>query len=742
MTLTTTGATSPKVSAIRAFTEAGYTLIPVCSPTIPHEHKGKPCKTPGKIPPRYDWGDTAPGAFNESNLEGNYGVALRAGDIIIDVDPRNFAVGDKPLQRLASLVGPLNGTFIVRTGGGGLHIYFRKPADLNISQGLRDFPGIEFKTAGRQVVGPGSLHSGSGKLYEIIQGSPLTVADCPPKLLALLKRTPIPFAELGNGTGAYVNDAATQGRFVAYLTDVAEVSVEGKSGDHNAFKIACHGRDLGLPPATAHELMLAHWNDRCLPPWDSEELKSKVINAYKFAKGAVGNAHPAADFDVVGPAPKKDKDPEIAWVTQGPNQKIVKCFQNLLNYMRLPAGGLYKIFAYNDLTGRVEFVSPAPWHQGRMPAYAGVGDNDLKLLKGFLATRHGFEANLQDIESAITNVAFHERFHPVREYLNGLKWDGKPRINTWMKDYLGAIDGGYPEYLAAVSRKTLCAAVMRAMKPGIEFHHVTVLEGGQDIGKSSTVAILGGEWASDAPVDPHNRDTVDAMQGRWFIEMAEMETVRKTDEDALKAFITRKTDRVRLAYGRSTGEYPRQSIFIATKNPGVDGTYLKDATGNRRWWPVRCEPRGHLGQIDFKGLAAARNQLFAEAMHVVKTSPGEKLSMDTPQLKAQAKAVVTTRHAEHEWTETILSWIAECDQKLETRREFMTVQEVYVHAMKGSEGRLDRRSMIAIAGVLRDAGWTQGFKRHNDRFQRGWYRPKVQILDGEKESLDSLIAAL
>ena len=732
-------AIAPKGAAIRAFIEAGYTLIPVCSPTTAHEHKGKPCKTPGPIPVRADWPETKYGAHTAEELErGNYGVALHAGDLIIDIDPRNFAAGDNPVARLVALVGSLANTFVVNTGGGGKHVYFSKPADLVISQGLRDFPGIEFKTAGRQVVGPGSLHSGSGKYYEIAKGSPLEVAQAPAALLELLKRTAVPFSDVG-GTGNYKNDAGTQGRFVAYLQDAAEVSVEGKSGDLNAFRVACHGRDLGLPPATTYDLMLSDWNDRCLPPWDAEELKAKVLNAYKFAKGAVGSAHASAHFDVVAPAPVKPKDDPLAWDRTDAGT-LKKTFNNLINFLKIPAGGLHKIFAFNDLTGRVEFVSPAPWHRGRMPIYAGVMDNDLKLLKGYLAAKNGCEATVTDIEAAVTNVAYHERFHPIREYLDGLKWDGKPRINTWMKDYLGAIDGGYPEYLAAVSRKVLCAAVLRAQKPGIEYHHVVVLEGEQDLGKSASVAILGGDWASDAPIDPHDRDTVDKMQGRWFIEMAEMETVRKADEDALKAFITRKTDRVRLAYGRSTGEYPRQSIFIATKNPGPDGTYLKDPTGNRRWWPVRLEPAvgaNGLAQIDFRGLSAARNQLFAEAMHIVKTAPGEKLSMDTPLLKAQAKAVVDQRRAAHEWTEPIAMWIAHCDEKPETRREFVTVLDVYVEALNGSNSRLDRRVTNSIANVLAAQGWTQGAKRQGKRVVWGWHRPSA-----DEVALDALLATL
>lgn len=702
----------PKRAAIRDFTAAGYTLIPLN----------------GKIPVVKDWTAVTFGRYGEKDLAGNYGVVLHDGDLVVDVDPRNFPAGEDPLARLKEMVGPLGGTFVVRTGGGGLHIYFTKPADLPISQALPDLPGIEIKTTGRQVVGPGSLHTGSGKLYEIVKGSPLEVAAAPEKLLELLKKeeAPLPSA----GTSHYVDDEATRGRFLCYLREVALPSIQGQNGDHNAFRVACHGRDLGLSPAATLDLMLDDWNPRCLPPWAPDELRTKVANAYQFASGAVGSAHPSATFEVVAEKPEKAKEAPIEWVTQGPSKKIVKCLKNCMNYLRLPASGLHKIFAFNELTGRIEFVLPAPWHDKRMPIYRGVGDHDLQLLRGYLATEHHYESGPKDIEDAITNTAYNERFHPIREYLEGLVWDQTPRVNTWMRDFLGAVDGGYPEYLAAVSRKVLCAAVLRAVKPGTEFHHVVVLEGPQDIGKSATCKILGGPWASDAPVDPHSRDTIDAMQGRWIIEMAEMETLRKTDEDALKAFITRQTDRARLAYGRSTGEYPRQSIFIATKNPKADGTYLKDETGNRRWWPVRCEPKVDkatgLAQIDFKGLAAARNQLFAEAMHVVKTPPGEKLSMDTPLLKAQAAAVVGLRHAEHEWTERIAGWIAECDKKPETRRDFLTSRVIYIDAMNGSDAQLNHKVTTSIATVLRSLGWVPKLKWLEGRPVRGYTRAAVE----------------
>jgi len=473
----------PKVAAIRALIAADYVLIPL--------YKGK---NPG-----FDgWEETAPGQYGETDLAArNYGVVLKPGDLVVDIDPRNFASGDNPVKRLIEKLGQPLKSWTIKTGGGGYHVYFRKPPDILVRNSLKDFSGIEFKSAGRQMVGPGSIHPDSGKEYVVASGNINEIADAPATLLTLIQRTAVPWADEA-GTGTYINDAGTQGRYLDYLTNMAPPS--------GSFVVACRGRDMGLPPAVTLELMLEVWNPRRSGRKTIEELRVKVEHAYKYARGAVGAAHPSAAFDKIdAPSPPpplpspttKEKDPEIAWNTS-PQGKVLKTFQNLLNYMRLPAGGLHKIFAFNEFTGRVEFVNPAPWHRGRLPRYPGVGDDDLKLLKGYLSTRHGYETTVQNIEEAVTNVAYHDRFHPVREYLHGLKWDEKQRLDTWMRDYLGVAE---TPYTRACARKVLCAAVMRVMHPGIKFDHVLVLEGAQDVGKSTVVELLGGKWAADAPVE-------------------------------------------------------------------------------------------------------------------------------------------------------------------------------------------------------------------------------------------------
>lgn len=708
---TSTGELSPKIASIRAYGAAGYCLIPLR----------------GKIPTIKDWGEVAPGHYNETNLaDRNYGVALRAGDLVIDIDPRNFAKDDRPVKRLIEAIGAPLSSYTVRTGGGGLHVYFRKPPDLLVVGQLKEFPGVEFKSSGRQVVGPGSIHPETAQAYTVVDGTggPSGVADAPEGLLALVKKTAVPFVEVQPGVKEYVNDANTQGRYARYLQDSAEPSVEGRHGDENAFKVACHGRDLGLPPATTWELMLEYWNKRCQPPWGDEELKTKVINAYTHAQGAVGSASPQAQFEKVDtPIFEGKKEDEIDWVLTNQGG-IVKNFQNLLNYLRLPGGGLDNMFGYNQFTEQVEFVNPAPWHFGHMPSIPTVHDDDLKMLKGYLATKHGFEMPVFNIEEAVTITARRHKFHPVREYLKSLKWDGVKRLDYWLKDYLGVEDNAYTR---ACARKTLCAAVMRIMKPGVKFDHVLVLEGAQDIGKSSVCLILAGKWGGDFPIDPHSKDTVDLMQGTWIVELAELEVFKRTEMDALKAFITRTHDKARLAYGRRSKEFPRQSIFIASKNPSADGTYLIDETGNRRWWPVACLPNG--GQVDFTGLKKARNQLFAEAMNAAQGPKGEPLYMESQNLKTEAKKVVDLRHAQHPWTEPIARWLEGITRVAGAKRDFLTGNEIFTDAMGGVDRVYDRKSAISIARVMRDLGWAAGTKRMglegNERMVRGYIAPRL-----------------
>lgn len=713
-----------KLSIIRSLRAAGYLLMPLR----------------GKTPIIQGWTDRAKLAglnlSDEKMAEGNYGVVLDVDDLVIDIDPRNFKNGENSLHKLLSVLGAKDlKSFTVMTGGGGAHIYFKKPADTTICHSHSDFPGIEFATYGRQVVGPGSIHPVTLKPYRIARGLECLTA-APALLLDFLKVSPVlTSVKASKGDeGITRDDVQARERFISYLR-TAPIAIEGRNGDNTTYVIACKGRDFGLSSESIYSLMAEHWNPKCQPPWDLEALRIKVFNAHKYAKNTAGVAHPAMDFAAINSssvsAPTKDN---LTWSIEK-NGALKKTFHNLLNQLRRSDGGIYRIFGYNEFTNRVEFINPAPWHKGILPICLGVGDDDLKLLKEFLSVKLGQEVTISVLEEAVLVVSKDIRFHPVREYLESLTWDKTPRLETWLRDFCGADDTAY---VRACAKKTLCAAVMRVMRPGCKFDHVLLLEGEQGIGKSAVCRILGGKWAGDFSVDPHNKDTVQLMQGHWIIELAELEVATKADGDALKAFLTRQVDKVRPAYGRMFREFPRQNIFIGTKNPGADGEYLKDDTGNRRWWPVVLHPRIETGRIDYLRLKEMRNQLFAEAVHWVSRDGngnekgGEALYMDTPKLAAEAREVALTRQTKDPWGDIVLEWLC----RLSDDRNFITAKEIYLDCLGGNSKQFGRREAMRIAGAMRSAGWKSTTKRDGDKVFRGYMKSEN---NGVADPLHSLL---
>ena len=168
----------------------------------------------------------------------------------------------------------------------------------------------------------------------------------------------------------------------------------------------------------------------------------------------------------------------------------------------------------------------------------------------------------------------------MREYLTGLTWDGTCRVDTLFIDYIGAED---TEYIRAVTRKWMCGAVARVMVPGIKFDTAIVLYGAQGLGKSLILERLGRKWFNNSLVDIKTKDALEQIQGSWINELAELAPTYKNDNEIVKSFISRTSDRFRSPYGRRTEEYPRQCVFAGSTNNLM---FLKDRTGNRRFWPI------------------------------------------------------------------------------------------------------------------------------------------------------------
>jgi predicted P-loop ATPase len=610
----------------------------------------------GKRPLQENW-QTSSGVINPEAIgKSNYGVALDADTLVIDVDPRNFPEDDDQFLKLQNDLGITFSeleTLIVRTGSGGVHIYLNKPPTYETKEQLKEYKGIEFKTKGRQVVGPGSIHPDTGNTYKILKGSPHNIAVAPQNLLRLISRSGYNMS----GENAFKGEAKEEdiNRFIQFLND-AEPAVEGDSGDQHTFKIACRGRDFGLNEDQTHRCMLQHWNPRCVPSWDADELRKKVENAYMYNSDAVGKrAHDNVvhEFkDIIAESEQvygSSEMPQLRWEMKPwdrnlNNNKLLKTFNNTMNFLLSPEQPFYNAFQYNTFTDNIEISRPLPWHRRKF-SVKKCDDNDVKQIRAWLSREKLYNTTDQDMYDAILVIAQQKCYHPVREYLNSLEWDGVKRVDNWLLKYVGTKDSAY---IRAVGRKVLAAAVARILHPGVAFHYTLVLEGPQGVGKSRLVKALGGEYSNDISLDPDDKDCIMLMEGRWVIELSEMATHRKSEADRLKAFLTRAEDLIRKPYNRTVSELPRQSIFIGTINPQAGFGYLKDPTGNRRFWPVT------VGEINVDAITEDRDQLWAEAVQIYKE--GEQLYLP-PALELEAKGEQAERMIKDHIEDDVLRYV-------------------------------------------------------------------------------------
>lgn len=274
-----------------------------------------------------------------------------------------------------------------------------------------------------------------------------------------------------------------------------------------------------------------------------------------------------------------DKDIDLKWMNKldrGKNAAIKPSAENFI--MILENDPLIRgRFGLDDFSHRILLKGDLPWHKKS----DGIiwRDADDASLRNYLSRYYKLTGR-GVIDDALTEVMALNRFHPVRDYLKELKWDGVKRAETFYIDWLGAEDSTYTR---TITLKHLKAAVARVMVPGVKFDPCLVLSGPQGIGKSTVLARLGRQWFNDSIVSLQGKDPMEQLQGSWVIELSEMQAANKAENDMIKAFISRQVDKFRAPYGRRTEEFPRQCVFAATTN---DYVFLKDRTGGRRFWPM------------------------------------------------------------------------------------------------------------------------------------------------------------
>lgn len=615
---------------ISAYLNAGFTLIRLFDNT----------KTP--VAKQWQLTEFNPHLTSE-NLPGNFGVLLGDDDLVVDVDPRNFAqdendITTNDLVRFLDIVGDfVSDAFVVRTGGGGLHIYLKKPEDAYLRTKLIDhggakdgvvdlnkhFPGLDFKRKGSFLVAPASIHPDTGVPYLIIQNSPSGIKPAPEELIARLKTTPPAAPTFAPARNSFDDSEVNQARYISFLKK-REPAVESQNGDEWTLKTAFFGRDINLSPQVTYDLMRQYYNPKCLPPWDDHALLQKVRNAFAYAKGAAGAKNPKYDFtppsaladDEGIVVTQVDTGPRIIWLfgkdgtTLKPNN-----LQNVVSFLHTPThvdpetgphpNPLRHLLRYNLHSGNIEFSRRPPWQEvwdkGRT-----WSEDDAIQLKYWLSYNQNYTVNANICHEAALIVAQQQPYHPIRDYLTGIAWDGIPRIDRLFIDYGFGVD---TIYTRTVGRCLLLAAVARVFDPGCKYDQIVILEGAQGIGKSRFCALLGGDYSRDVHLDLRNyKDVVGLIHNLWIVEFSELDALNKADVAALKAFLSRSDDMCRLPYARTAQSHPRQCVFIGTTNPDATGQYLRDTTGNRRYWPIA------VNGFDLERFRLDRDQLWAEAV--------------------------------------------------------------------------------------------------------------------------------
>lgn len=303
------------------------------------------------------------------------------------------------------------------------------------------------------------------------------------------------------------------------------------------------------------------------------------------------------------------------------------------------------------------------------------------------------------MHQAIDRVAYERRFHPVRKYLSDLKWDGRERLSTWLEAYLGAEAS---EYVWGIGRMFLIAMVARIFEPGCKMDYMMVLQGPQGARKSSACAVLGDEWFSDGLPDlKTGKDVPMHLRGKWLIEVAELSAMGKADQETLKHFLTRRTERYRPPYGTREVTEHRQCVLIGTTNKDV---FLTDETGGRRYWPVA------VGHIDTDGLAEDRDQLFAEAVAAYRAKekwwPDDRF--EEQHIKPQQEAVFE----QDAWEDLIVSHLV--------GQTKTTIQRVAYDALMFENKKIGTSEQRRIAKILERIGW----ERKRSLKERWWEKCK------------------
>lgn len=394
-----------------------------------------------------------------------------------------------------------------------------------------------------------------------------------------------------------------------------------------------------------------------------------------------------------------------------------RCLENVLTTL-LHCPAWQGVVRHNVFTDRMELAGALPTaeHHASEERAGAWRDGPALWCAAWFNAALGFEPSNDMMERALAEVARRNPFHPVRDYLNALKWDGVLRTDGMLHAMFGAENSPAN---CAIGSKWLISAVARVMVPGCQVDHMLVLEGPQGTRKSTALrTLVGDDWFRNSPLDLRDKDAMQALRGCWVYEFDELDSFRGRDATRVKSFITGRVDSYRPPYGRHPIDVPRQCAFAGSTN---EERYLSDPTGNRRFWPVLCRA------IDIPALLAARDQLWAEAVHRWRT--GELWYVPEGELADQLRQLQGDRQELDPWVDQIRAWL---DSLLEWRRqEGVTTQQAIALGLEMKAASIGRKEETRVGHVLKLIGWERRRERKNGVSVYRYYPPALpqQSLD-------------
>jgi virulence-associated protein E/bifunctional DNA primase/polymerase-like protein len=614
--------------------------------------RGAECPRVGKHP-MVPWRDYDE---NTRGPAGGYGVQTGAfnGIFVVDCD-RDAGKGKDGVAALLELAAgrPIPDTLSVLTPSGGVHLYFRLPADTRVPCSRSALaPGVDVRGEGGFVVGPGSPHRSGGTYQEV----PGPLADPPDWLLALVVRAPEPPRALETEHWT-VDPSSPEGvRAVAWARDYlsrAEPAVEGQNGSDRLFAACCHLMYSALPLPVLQQLVEEVYSPRCDPPWSPPEIEHKLVDADARFEEPRGLCSPDFVTKMHGRATEthaREPDPLHEYTFEVGMRSGAETYGASFGEIAADLVDQVEwagVLAFNTFRNRVVAVDPPMRMSAETPS--GLSDNDVQLVRAWLEY-HGKKCNPQDVRAAIEAVARQRSFHPIQDWLRaiGPRWDGAPRLDRVLSTHFQAADGPYER---AIGPRWFISLVARAMTPGCQSDCTLILEGDQGIGKTSAFRALMRDptWYAESSCGVDSKDFLENLRGVWIMGFDELDSLTRASLTKVKTTLTTLCDHYRKSYGHYTDDYPRSCGFCGSTNAEL---YLNDPTGARRFWPVRV-----LRPIDVQRLADDRDQVWAEAF--VRWQRGEVWHVDTPELRALCEAEQEERLEIDGWEEKIRHWFSD-----------------------------------------------------------------------------------